>query len=192
MRRDQLYAGLLAPVIALTGIGVAISINRSWWSLTENAISDLGKVGLPNNWVLNTSLVLASILGIYYALGLFRDVKNPVERAGIGLFTLGLVFLAMIGLFPEGTSPHYYVSWAFFILASSGFLVAGIGMGFKGEKKMALFTASLFLTGWILAIWAKRKFEGVATAEFIGIFGILLWHYVVLWTRFREAPRPRG
>ena len=98
----------------------------------------------------------------------------------------------MIGLFPEGTSPHYYVSWAFFILASSGFLVAGIGMGFKGEKKMALFTASLFLTGWILAIWAKRKFEGVAPAEFIGIFGILLWHYVVLWTRFREAPRPRG
>ena len=192
MRKEQLYAGVLAPIVALTGIGTAIELNRSWWHVTENAISDLGRVGLPHNWVLNSSLVVSSILAIYYSAGLLREARNSVERAGIGIFIVGLVFLALIGIFPEGTWPHYYVSWGFFVSASVGFLIAGLGAGLSGDRSIALFTVVVFTAGWILALWAMRHFRGVAVAEFVGVFGMIIWHYTVMWKKFREAPHPRG
>jgi len=192
VKKSQLLAGVLAPIVALTGIGTAIFINRSWWHLTENAISDLGRVGLPHNWVLNTSLVVSALLAIYYTAGLTSEATNHIEKAGTVIFITGLVFLALIGLFPEGTSPHYYVSWGFFIFASLGFLVTGIGMGISGNKGLAAFSLSLFAIGWALALWAKSTFRGVAPAEFVGVFGVVIWHYTVMWKKFRGAPRPRG
>ena len=192
MRKGQLLAGILAPQIALAGIGTAIFINRSWWRLTDNAISDLGRLGLPNNWVLNVSLMVSALLAIYYAVGLVREVNNTVERTGTGIFILGLISLALIGLFPEGTSPHYYVSWVFFVFSSLGFLVTGVGMGLSGEKGLAVFSIVLFTVGWTLALWAKNNFPGIAPAEFVGVFGIIIWHYTVMWKKFREAPHPRG
>ncbi len=192
MRKGQLLAGILAPQIALAGIGTAIFINRSWWRLTDNAISDLGRLGLPNNWVLNVSLIVSALLAIYYAVGLIGEANNTVERTGTGIFILGLIFLALIGLFPEGTSPHYYVSWGFFVFSSLGFLVTGVGMGLSGEKGLAVFSIVLFTVGWTLALWAKNNFPGIAPAEFVGVFGIIIWHYTVMWKKFREAPHPRG
>ncbi|WP_297552281.1 DUF998 domain-containing protein, partial [Thermococcus sp.] len=125
MRKSQLLAGIFAPIVALTGIGTAILINRSWWRLTDNAISDLGKLGLPHNWVLNVSLIVSAIMAIYYAVGLVGEVSNTIEKLGVGVLIVGLAFLALIGLFPEGTSPHYYVSWGFFVFSSLGFLITG-------------------------------------------------------------------
>ncbi|WP_297501446.1 DUF998 domain-containing protein [Thermococcus sp.] len=180
MRKSQLYAGVLAPIVAFCGIGIAAYINRSWWRLTENAISDLGKLGLPHNWVLNISLITTAILAIYYATGLLGRTRNGIERAGIWIFILGLIFLAAIGLFPEGTSPHYYVSWAFFITAGFGFLIAGVGALSSGDRAFGWFSAALFVTGWILAIWAKGHFRGVAVAELIGAVTITIWHYTLL------------
>jgi len=180
MKRNQLLAGILAPVVALTGIGVAIFINRSWWTLTGNAISDLGRVGLPHNWVLNTAFVISALLGIYYAVGLLGESRNRIEKAGICIFAVGLGFLAMIGIFPEGTGPHYYVSWAFFITASIGFLITGVGFWAAGERNAFLFTSALFVTGWCLALWAHGHFKGVAVAEFIGAFTISLWYYATM------------
>ncbi len=192
MRKSQLLAGIFAPIVALTGIGTAILINRSWWRLTDNAISDLGKLGLPHNWVLNVSLVVSAIMAIYYAVGLVGEVSNTVEKLGVGVLIVGLAFLALIGLFPEGTSPHYYVSWGFFVFSSLGFLITGIGMGLSGEKELAVFSIALFTVGWTLALWAKKSFPGIAPAEFVGVFGVIAWHYTVMWKKFRGAPRPRG
>ncbi|ALM75136.1 DUF998 domain-containing protein [Thermococcus barophilus] len=86
MKRSQQVAGLFAPLMGLGGIFTAVFIHRSWWSLTDNAISDLGKVNLPYNWVMNVSLVVAAILGIYYALGLFKEAKHPTMKLGIWIF----------------------------------------------------------------------------------------------------------
>ncbi|WP_297518152.1 DUF998 domain-containing protein [Thermococcus sp.] len=180
MRKSQLYSGFLGPLVAFVGIWTAAYINRSWWRITENAISDLGRVGLPNNWVLNISLITTAVLIIYYAIGLFALLRNGVEKAGVVIFVLGLVFLALIGLFPEGTSPHYYVSWAFFITAGFGFLIAGVGALSSGKRAFGWFSAVLFVTGWVLAIWAKGHFRGVAVAELIGAVTITIWHYTLL------------
>ncbi|WP_297469691.1 DUF998 domain-containing protein [Thermococcus sp.] len=192
MRKSQLYAGILAPIVALSGIGVGVFLNRSWWQLTENAISDLGRLGLRYNWVLNVSLVISAVLAIYYAIGLLGEVRSLIEKAGIVIFIVGLGFLALIGIFPEGTSTHYYVSWGFFVFSSLGLLIAGIGMGLSGEKGLAVFTVALFITGWVLATWARNHFAGVAPAEFVGVFGIVAWHYTLIWKRFTKVLRPRG
>jgi len=189
MKRSQQLAGLGAPLVGLGGIFTAIFIHRSWWSLTDNAISDLGKVNLPYNWVMNVSLVVAAILGIYYAIGLFKEAKHPTMKLGICIFILGLVFLAGIGIFPEGTSPHYYVSWGFFITASLGIMVAGIGLYLGGEKQLGVITAIILVFSWILALWAMKVFKGVAVSEFIGIFGMITWHYMVLAKILKEEKK---
>ena len=186
MRKSQFWAGVISPLIALSGIGTAIQINRSWWRITENAISDLGRVGLPNNWVLNVSLILTALLGGYYVTGLFPILKNGLEKAGVAVFSLGLVSLALIGLFPEGTSPHYTVSWGFFIFASLGYLIAGIGFWIEGHRNIGIFTVSLFVVEVVLAKWAFGAFQGVAIPEFIGVFAIGTWHYSVLFTLFKN------
>jgi len=180
MKRSHLRTGLIAPLVAYSGILTAIYVNRAWWRLTDNAISDLGKVGLPHNWLLNVPLVITAALGIYYASGLLGMARNGVESAGIWTLTAGFVFLALIGLFPEGTSPHYYVSWGFFLTAGFGLLIAGVGIGLAGDREMLHFTVVLFVLAWILALWAMRTFRGVAIPEFIGALTITLWHYAVL------------
>lgn len=182
MKKSQFYAGFLAPLVAFSGIGAAAYINRSWWRITENAISDLGRVGLPSNWVLNVSLITTAALAIYYAIGLFTLLRNDVEKAGIAIFILGLAFLALIGLFPEGTSPHFTVSWGFFVITSIGLLVTGLGMGLSERKGLTAFTVIIFVLGWALGLWAKEHYHGVAVAEFIGAATFALWHYVIFFS----------
>ncbi len=180
MRKSQFLAGIAAPSIGLTGIAIAVAINHSWWRLKNNAISDLGKVGLPYNWVMNVPLFISAILAIYYAAGLFGEVKNRVFRIGIALFVIGLVFLAGVAVFPEGTKPHYHVSWGFFLAGSVGYLIAGAGLWLEGLRKFGAFTVLLFTSEALLAKWAFNAFSGVAIAEFIGIFAITAWHYALL------------
>ncbi|WP_048147995.1 DUF998 domain-containing protein [Palaeococcus ferrophilus] len=180
MRRSQLYAGLTAPLVSFSGIALAILVNRSWWSLTDNAISDLGRVGLPHNWLLNLPLILTALLGIYYAIGLLGEMRNRVEKAGVGVFTLGLVFLALIGAFPEGTSPHYTVSWGFFLFASLGYLIIGLGLWMEGHRNIGTFTVLLFITEVLLTRWAFGTFRGIAIPEFIAALSVVTWHYTTL------------
>ena len=178
LRRSQRLAGICTPLIGLGGVFVAIIINRSWWSITDNAISDLGRVSLPYNWIMNISLIIAALLGIYYATALFEGMNN-IGKLGIGIFIMGLAFLALIGIFPEGTGPHYHVSVGFFVSCSVGMLIAGIGFYIEGDKPFGSFTTLLFIIGWLLAFLAMRRFRGVAIPEFIGIFIIVGWHYML-------------
>ncbi|NJE10586.1 DUF998 domain-containing protein [Thermococcus sp. MAR1] len=187
MKKGQLWAGILSPPIALGGIGVAIMINRPWWRLTDNAISDLGKVGLPYSWVMNVPLFISAILAIYYAVGLFDEVKNTVFRLGIALFIIGLAFLAGVALFPEGTEPHYHVSWGFFLAGSVGYLITGAGLWLEGMRKFGAFTVLLFTAEVLLARWAFNTFSGVAIAEFIGIFAMVIWHYSLMGTLLKAG-----
>ncbi len=180
MERKHKMAGILAPIVGLGGVFVAILIHRSWWRPTENAISDLGRVDLSYNWVLNISLVIAAVLALYYLHGLWEEFKGPIQKIGATIFAAGLLSLAGIGVFPEGMGPHYYVSWGFFVACSIGMLLIGIGFYVQGERTFGLFTFAIFTVGWILALWAKSHFRGVAVAEFIGVFGIVAWHYTLL------------
>ena len=86
-----------------------------------------------------------------------------------------------------GNLPHYYVSWAFFLLSAFGIAVTGIGFLIAGKKKLGGFTLMLLTIGVPLAFWAKGHFQGVAVAEFIGSITIAIWHYGVLFSVARNV-----
>jgi len=183
--RARVISGVLAPIVAMGGIGAAAYINRSWWHLTENAISDLGKVGLPYNYVLNVSFVVASALMLFCLSG--WRTRGKLETIGLVIFGIGVGFLALIGVFPEGTSPHYFLSWAFFVVSSVGLLVAGVGMELSGDSGMGVFSVALFTALWGIAIWAMRSFKGIAPAELTGALGIITWYYTAMYLKLKEA-----
>ena len=50
------------------------------------------------------------------------------------------------------------------------------------KRNFGIFTISLFLIGWILAIIALRTFKGVAIPELIGAVSFSTWVYgILLW-----------
>ncbi len=194
MRGDRypIYAALLAPWVGLIGILIAISLNP-WWSLTDNAISDLGNIKRPwvsYPYVLNTALMLAGALIIYFLQWLILHLRDSLAKFGTFIFLLGSISLFLIGVFPEeaeifGVEPHYYVSWGFFLLASFGMLIIGIAaLRIKESRGFGAFSVLLFLLSWLLASFFLRTFKGVALAEFTGVFSLTLWLYVaLLWKR---------
>jgi len=191
MKKSQIYVALLSPWIGIVGILIAIYLNSSWWSLTDNAISDLGNIKRPwvnYPYVLNTTLMIAGACTTYFLIFLFMELKSKIAKAGAGIFILGTISLFLIGVFPEEASilefePHYYVSWGFFLFSSFGMLIIGIAALLKKETRLfGLVTIVIFVVSWILAVVALKTFKGVAIAEFIGAFALFIWLYLaVLW-----------
>lgn len=184
-------AGILAPVMAFLGITLAVNVHSGWFSWKNNAISDLGRIGLEKNYILNFSLIIAGILGLIYAYGMYKETKGVLKKIGVGIFTAGLISLILIGAFPEGTSPHYYVSWGFYILASTGILVYGTDEIRKEKTKtFGIFSLLDVFTAWILGIWAIKTFKGAAIPELIGAVAIALWVYILIFWRSKLLSIP--
>ncbi len=177
----------MAPWIGYAFILLAIYLNRSWWSITDNAISDLGNIYHPwvnCPWVLSTGLIIAGLGMSYFAYGLSKEFSG-VARWGVFIFFTGMIFLTLIGVFPEGTPPHWYVSWAFFLIGSFGVLVTGIGLLLKYTRVIGAFSIALYILGWAVALWALNTFKGVAIAEFSGSLIMFVWTYVIIFWLWR-------
>ncbi|OYT59902.1 hypothetical protein B6U71_01875 [Euryarchaeota archaeon ex4484_178] len=187
MERKYIYSGIISPLIGFLFIGIAIYLNSSWWKLTDNAISDLGNIyheWVNYPWVLSVGLIIAGSGMAYFAHGLQREFSG-LARYGAFILYVGMIFLALIGVFPEGTPPHWYVSWLFFLISSFGMLITGLGL-IKKNMGFGIFSIVLFILGWILASWAIMSFEGVAIAEFIGAGTLFIWVYVLIYLFLKE------
>jgi hypothetical membrane protein len=183
MEKRYIYSGLISPIIGFAFVAIAIYLNSSWWSITDNAISDLGNINnkFPVNhpWVLSSGLIIAGLGMTYFAHGLQKEFSG-LTRYGVFVFYAGMIFLTLIGVFPEGTPPHWYVSWLFFLVSSFGILITGIGLIGK-NRTMGALSLILFFVGWILASWALLTFEGVAIAELIGAGTLFVWTYTLIY-----------
>ncbi|MFA4663431.1 DUF998 domain-containing protein [Pyrococcus kukulkanii] len=169
----------IGPVISVGGVLLSYLIHRDWWRITENAISDLGKVGLPYNWVMNASLIIGALLLIIFSASMIVKREKLQWKVSFSLYLLGMIFLALVGIFPEGTSPHYEVSWGFFIFTFLAVLATSISLLLEGDKTGVL-GIIIFAIGVPLSLWALHRFEGVAVAETIGVIAFLIWHYTLL------------
>ncbi|AGB04478.1 putative membrane protein [Aciduliprofundum sp. MAR08-339] len=189
MERKYLYSGLISPIIGFLFIGIAIYLNSSWWRITDNAISDLGNIyhsWVNYPWVLSAGLIIGGLGMTYFSYGLQKEFEG-VAKWGIYVYLLGMIFLTLIGVFPEGTPPHWYVSWAFFLTASFGILVGGVGFLLRYSRKMGMFSIALYVISWVLAVWVLRTFKGVAIAEFMGAITLFIWSYTtIFWNMRRE------
>ena len=187
MERKYLYSGLLSPIVGFTFVFIAMYINSSWFSITDNAISDLGNIYHPwvnHPWVLSVGLIIAGLGMAYFSYGLQKEFSG-LARYGIWIFYAGMIFLTLIGVFPEGTAPHWYVSWLFFLVSSFGILVSGVGL-FRYSKGIAALSLILFFIGWFIAYWALQTFKGVAIAELTGAATLFIWTYSIIFWLWRE------
>jgi len=124
LKSIQGVCGILAPAVAFTSIISSILLHP-WFSFPHNALSDLGAVGTPYNAIFNLGLVITGVLSLIFMPGLRTLLHGAVGKIGGVVLSAGLLSLILIGVFPEGTFPHWYVSVGFFVFSATGITLIG-------------------------------------------------------------------
>src|SRR4030043_253752 len=133
--------GILTPIIAFTCILLAISYSPSF-SWTQNALSDLGIQSGTTAPLFNYGLISSGIIALIFASGLFSFLGDKLlGKIGAAVFTLAVISLTAIGVFPESVRPtHFYVSVAFFMLFPISMLLIVATFLLADKKQLGWFT----------------------------------------------------
>ncbi len=168
--------GLLAPFIAYMFIAISIIINRSWFNWADYALSHLGEVGTSYNYIFNAGLIIAGILGIIFVFGLLEYVEDITGYYGVVFIGAGMVFLILVGLFPMGRGPHFWVSVLFFITSLSGITAFGVDQIWDLVEPVwgTFILSSVVLSIATVGLVTTIPYEiGAAIPEFIGTIPIM-------------------
>lgn len=169
--------GIAAPFIAYIFIGISILIN-GWFRWADHALSDLGGIEASYNNVFNFGIMVAGMAGLIFAMGIFRYSESAVGGVGTLLFLLGMVSLILVGIFPLGTSPHYYVSVLFFVLCAIGMVLIGLDQIWDLSEPIwgvfILSSVGLTILNVLLLYYAIPYELGPAIPEFVGTIPIML------------------
>ena len=170
--------GILTPIIAFTCILLAISYSPSF-SWTQNALSDLGIQSGTTTPLFNYGLISSGIIALIFASGLFSFLGDKLlGKIGAAVFTLAVVSLTAIGVFPESVRPtHFYVSVAFFMLFPISMLLIVATFLLADKKQLGWFT---FMVAMIAAVPWMLQFtvpyvENVAIPETISAVSASMW-----------------
>lgn len=180
--RAALWAGPLSIAISAVGIPVA-TLLAPWFFWTDNALSDLGAAGAETALLFNGTLVVTGLLGIPFALLVYRRRTSLWGRLGTLLFALSMPLLALVGVFALPSPYHAPVAIGFFMAFTLGILVDGIGAYRTGDDTdgiLSMALASAHVLGWIA--WSVVGLEGVALPEMVGT--VVIWIWVL--RRFQE------
>ncbi len=96
--RITAYISVSLPAVFIIGLLIVISRNP-WFSLHNNALSDMGSVRNPAGYYFNGFIMMFAVLSFIAAVGAFR-------RGLAYLMPLAMIFLFIVGLFPEEYAPH--------------------------------------------------------------------------------------
>lgn len=173
---------------------VSILINP-WFRVTGNALSDLGGGNQilnghpsPNMpFVYNDGMILTAILIILFSAIMITATVRKMEITGESFFIISGLFLALIGIYHEGTYPHNFVSIWFFILASLSYAVIGVSMISTELNKFGIVIIVVIVSSWI-AYWLV-PWGSVAENEIFGIviIGILVGiHVMSRWSSKKQ------
>ena len=161
-------------------------IFNPWFRVTGNALSDLGGGNMALNghpapaypYIYNVGLMIEAIFIATLASLFLSKSKHKVENAGISFFIISALFLALIGIYHEGTYPHDFVSIWFFILASISYATIGISLIINKMRFGIPITVTIILS-WIL--YSLIPWQSVAEDE---IFGIAVIELLVIFHIF--------
>lgn len=187
------FFGIVSPILTLILVGLAIS-QASWFSWTENALSDLG-VHDESAMLFNGGLILGGILTVVFAFGVTRFYgDNTVGRGGAFFLLLAGIFLASIGIFPE-TAPnniHYIVSVAFFSMLPLSLLMQSAAMlRTSANRILGAFTLAMAITTLVpWAVWIPLKpYRGVAIPELVSAVALAFWS-ITMGIKLMRQPEP--
>ncbi len=170
--RLSAYIAVFLPIIFLAGLVIALSRNP-WFSFTNNALSDMGSLKNPERWYFNGFLMAFTVVGFIAAFG---ALKNGLSY----LMPLAMVFLFLVGVFPEELPYHTPSAVLFYVLALADIAIVGIKLGRSGAFVGYLWSLTAVLTFFLMLYLLKgRVFKGLAIPEMVGAITILGWFVYV-------------
>jgi hypothetical membrane protein len=135
--------GIVAPLIALTCIGIASGLTP-WFSWTDNFLSELAGPANSRNIafpIFNAGLIVAGLLGMFFGWALWesRTMKNNLGKFAAVLLVVDMAFLWGIGVFPMASGALHGISaTSFFVLLPIVQLLIGISLYASSEKRIGL------------------------------------------------------
>jgi len=167
------YFGIFSAVLAWVIILACVLLNP-WFVFTKNAFSDLGGASAKHPWLYNYGLVTVSVFVFLYGVYLIRAFSQKLMVVSASFVLVASIFLALIGIFHEGTYPHVFVSTWFFVQFDMAIFVSGLAFWRTklGKAIIALFAVSNFVA--LTVHWPSA-----ATIEAWGIATIDVWALLV-------------
>ncbi|MFC7071006.1 DUF998 domain-containing protein [Halobaculum lipolyticum] len=174
-RRVAAASGAGASLAAIGGIAVAIAL-APWFSLADNALSDLGvadaaAVAAAFNW----GLILAGLAGLPYAWALWTASDGLAARLVAVEFVVAMLLMAGVGAFPSDTPLHVPVALGFYLAITVVFATDGLRRRATAAGRVALAFAAGHLAQWWLYVAGVRLGPGLAVPELVGAGLLIVW-----------------
>jgi hypothetical membrane protein len=186
------YLGITAMIAAWITIFLAAALNP-WFRFTGNALSDLGG-GNPiinghpaptDPFVYNVGLMVTGVLIALFSISVILRARNSVETMGSSFFMISALFLALIGIYHEGTYPHDFVSIWFFILSSISYAAIAISFIIGKFRRTGIILSVLLAVSWVA--FALVPWGSVAEDEMFGVAVIDIFVILHIWTFRRNT-----
>ena len=125
----RLVVTLSTAVVVLPWLVIAASWSLNpWFDPLRGAYSDLGSPEARYPWVFNLGMVVSGVLVVALGIVVYSLSVSRLEAAGSTLLSEAGVFLALVGMFPEGTRPHSFVAAWFFLQLYASYIVLGAAL----------------------------------------------------------------
>lgn len=168
----------IACIIVPSIFIIASILTNPWFTITANAFSDLGAVTANNRWIFNCGMIVSGSLIFLFALGLAEMSENKVEVIGSAFLMMTAFFLIFIGIFYEGTAPHFLFSVLFFSEAGLSVLTWGLGMVMERRYDAGIAMIALAIIGTLGSLLIS--FPSIALLESFGISIMFVWVIIVI------------
>lgn len=176
--------GLTVAVFAWIAVLLSVHYNP-WFVFTKHAFSDLGGPGAENPWIFNYGPIITGVLALLHSFALIKGATNKVESVGGAFMFIAGIFLALIGVYPSGTTPHNFVSVWFFVQTDLAITTWGIGLLLRGRKAFGLVSIAMGILGPLVAL--AIKWPSTAILEAYGIAIIDAWVVLMLKVHKKET-----
>lgn len=178
--------GVGAVLVSVLGILSALAL-APWFSVLENALSDLGRPGRTSAPIFNAALVVSGLLGIGFVGGLWRESATGIIRLGIAMVGAATAFVVLIGAFPTPHPYHSIVSVGFYLTLTFALFVLGTGDVLAGRGRVGLMAICLGIvhsTAWVVW-WVLFDDQWIVGPEAIGASIFATWVCGLVWRSSR-------
>ncbi|MFC6755039.1 DUF998 domain-containing protein, partial [Halorubrum tibetense] len=176
---DPRVFGAAATLLALGGIAVAVALDPGF-SWTGDALSDLG-VRDRSAPVFNGGLILGGLVGIGYAIGLWRAADRPrmTSRLRAVVFALAMIAMAGVGLFDLTQPLHGPAAVGFYALITVVFGIDGIARRGTIGGRVTLAFVPIHVAVWATFVAGWWPVTGLALPELPGALMLAAWVWLV-------------
>ncbi len=158
------WFGFMGLIVYWAFTLIAVKINSSWFSLSKDTFSKLGKPEMAKcPWIFWLGLTLGGILVAIY--GLWLSSGNRLQAMGGAYLILAGALMILIGPIHDGLKPHDTLAFLTFFMFYIGSALYGLG----SSNKILEVSQPLILATAIASMFFHWPSDG-----YLELFGISL------------------